>query len=79
MAGLIFKVEFTELTSAQPDPIVIVPGMMTSFNHDLMLGDTDTDGGNWVFILPARTVYQALIDRLEQAGFAKDENLFIAH
>lgn len=79
-AGFIYKATLTlEEAEKTPDPIVLVPGMLASFNHSLMLGETSEEDNNWIFILPARTAYQALIDRLELAGYKRGENLFIAH
>lgn len=61
----------------EPEPIILVPGMMASLNTRKIF--SDFDGGAWDFGPGARSFYQALIDRLESQGFILNENLFISH
>lgn len=55
------------------NPVVLVPGLLTSFNIETILQDEESD--EWDFISPARPVYRGLIERLEGAG----ADVFVAH
>jgi hypothetical protein len=58
------------------DPIIIVPGILGSWNWDVFLHDGS--GGTWGF-MPFSNVYQPLIDALEDAGYEEGETLFVAY
>lgn len=61
----------------EPDPIVLIPGMVTSLNLKRIF--TDEEGGAWFFAPQAHEVYKALLERFNQQGFTENQNLFIAH
>ena len=50
-----------------PEPIVFVPGLMTSFNWNVIIRDDGTDG-EWGYLSGTETIYRALTERLQQAG-----------
>lgn len=74
---LSWKLHIRSPIKQEPDPIILVPGMMVSFNPVTTLGDLA--GGKWDFAPGSRPLYQALIERLGQQGFAENQNLFISH
>lgn len=58
------------------DPVVLVPGLTTSFNIQTLFRDQPSD--NWRFV-PFGNIYQGLIDRLQDTGYTPGRKLFIAH
>ncbi len=60
-----------------PEPIVLVPGMITSLNPSQLFTNKDSDF--WIFGPTAHSIYRGLIEQLEDAGYTEGENLFIAH
>lgn len=63
--------------NTEPEPIVLVPGMMVSQNKKLLL--EDKPGGTWDFAFGYRLPYKGLIQKLEAAGMKEGQELFIAH
>lgn len=61
---------------ADPEPVVIVPALMTSFNIKTIF--QDEPGGTWRFV-PGGDFYRGLRERLEEHGYIEEENLFTAH
>jgi pimeloyl-ACP methyl ester carboxylesterase len=59
----------------EQNPIVIVPGIMGSWNWDVMMNRVLTS--NWNFFVLDHT-FDNLIQALEDEGFVRDENLFVA-
>lgn len=59
-----------------PEPIVLVPALLTSFNIKTIF--QDEDGGSWRYV-PGGDFYRGLRERLEQHGYKEGENLFTAH
>ena len=57
------------------EPIVIVPGIMGSWNWDVFLDRSNP--GTWDFFVADHT-WDNLIDALEHAGYEKNVNLFVA-
>lgn len=57
------------------EPIVIVPGIMGSWNWEVMLQRNGS--GSWDFF-PSDKTWDNMIDALEKAGYEKDKTLFIA-
>lgn len=57
-------------------PVVIVPGMLASFDKKLMYQDKEDN--KWGFV-PFGNVYKALINELRASGFEEGKTLFIAH
>jgi hypothetical protein len=57
-------------------PVVIVPGMLASFDKKLMYQDKEDN--KWSFV-PFGNVYKALIKTLENDGYEEGKSLFIAH
>ncbi len=74
-AGFIFRADFT-LDQKEPDPIVLVPGLLASFNKNLLFADQP--GGTWDFV-PFGNIYEGLIEKFKEEGFVEGQNLFIAH
>lgn len=60
----------------EPEPVIIIPGMLASQNKKVLY--EDQEGGAWKFVFGGN-VYKGLIKKLEQAGFVQGETLFIAH
>jgi pimeloyl-ACP methyl ester carboxylesterase len=58
-----------------PNPIVIVPGIMGSWNWDTMLNGVFSD--SWDFFALDHT-FDNLLQALEDEGYVRDENLFVA-
>ena len=58
------------------DPIVLVPPLIASYNKKLM--KKDEPGGQLDFVFGGNT-FRALINKLENAGYEMNKNLFIAH
>jgi len=58
------------------NPVIIVPGIMASWNWDTMMGKIF--GDSWGFF-PGVHVYNPLIKALEDAGYEKGKDLFIAY
>ena len=61
----------------ETDPVVIVPGMLSSVNFKATF--QDEEGGAWDFFPYFGNVYRGLTERLEAAGFTEGQDLFIAH
>jgi pimeloyl-ACP methyl ester carboxylesterase len=59
-----------------PEPVIIIPGILVSYNPDITLLDKET-GGSWGFAPTSYSIYRGLIERLEQAGL--DVDVFVAH
>ncbi|MDO8511961.1 MAG: hypothetical protein Q7S57_01705 [bacterium] len=57
-------------------PVVIVPGMLASFDKKLMYQDKEDN--KWGFVWGGN-VYKALINELKARGFEEGKTLFIAH
>jgi len=57
-------------------PVVIVPGMLASFDKKLMYQDKEDN--KWSFV-PFGNVYKALIKKLEKSGYEEGKTLFIAY
>ena len=57
-------------------PVVIVPGILASFDKKLMYQDIEDN--KWKFV-PFGNVYKTLINELKDNGYVEGENLFIAY
>ncbi len=66
-----------EKEETKPDPVIIIPGILTSFNVKVLL--LDQDNNNWTFFPVVGNVYRGLIERFEVAGYELGKTLFIAH
>lgn len=66
----------TEPPEPERQPIVVVPGLLASYNKKLMLKDQLSD--NWRFPIGGN-FYEGLIEKFEESGFVMGEDLFIAH
>ncbi|MDO8570639.1 MAG: hypothetical protein Q7R97_03585 [Candidatus Daviesbacteria bacterium] len=56
-------------------PIVIVPGVVSSFNFGVL---TDRGNTGWSWFATANSSWRQFIDSLEKAGYQKDKDYFIA-
>lgn len=65
----------TPVVNPAPDPIVLVPGIVASYNRRVLF--KDKSGGGWDFV-PFGNIYKGLIHRMELAGYEYGENFFIA-
>lgn len=61
--------------SINHNPIIIIPGIMGSWNWDIMMGKSFGDSWNFT---PFTHVYDGLVKSLENAGLQKDKDFFIA-
>lgn len=81
IAVLILAIFFFPLFSFAQDenpieyPVVIVPGMLASFNKKLMY--QDKEGGEWKFVTGGN-YYKDLIQQLKNNGYEEGKTLFIA-
>jgi len=61
----------------EPEPVVIVPGMLVSISP--LTTFLDQPSNYWTFTLGARGVYSSLIKQFELAGMFENEDVFVAH
>src|SRR3989344_863534 len=71
----VFPIFNTRAQESSLEPIILVPGIMGSWNWETMLQKDDL--GNWNFF-PLDHTWNNMIDALENAGYEKDVTLFIA-
>ncbi|MFZ5366420.1 MAG: esterase/lipase family protein [Patescibacteria group bacterium] len=57
-------------------PLVLLPGLGASWNHEAMILDQPREPEDW-YMTPGVKVYDGLIQTLENAGYVLGENLFI--
>ncbi|MDO8512641.1 MAG: alpha/beta fold hydrolase, partial [bacterium] len=74
--ALFFLPFFTVHAEYDGNPVVLVPGMLASFDKKLMLHDIEDN--KWGFIWRGN-VYKALIKELENYGYEEGKTLFIAY
>ncbi|MFH1354477.1 MAG: hypothetical protein ABIH36_04330 [bacterium] len=58
----------------EPEPVILVPGLMASFNPQITLLNNNSSD-DWIFFPGAENYYKALTERLQQAGI----NVTVAH
>ena len=66
---------FVQAQTTEPDPIIIIPGILGSYSWDVIVRNKPE--GEWDFP-PKDDTYKTLIDVLEEKGFERDKNLFVA-
>ncbi|MEK7176746.1 MAG: hypothetical protein AAB719_00390 [Patescibacteria group bacterium] len=76
VTGLVFILPFNSNAQTLPDPIIIVPGIMGSWNSEVILS-SNTGVGTWSFF-PLDHTWDNIISALEDAGYERDLNLFVA-
>lgn len=66
---------FTVKADVIKNPVIIIPGILGSWNMDIQF--FDGTGGTWIFP-PFFNPYSNLIEALEKDGYQKDKTLFVA-
>lgn len=72
-----WTLELSTPTQQEPEPIVIVPGMLASISP---VGTfTENISNFWIFTPGAHGFYKSLLDQLAVAGYKENKHVFVAH
>jgi len=78
-AGIVVIFFFSSFSAFAADierPVIVVPGILASYNKKLM--HQDKDGGKWGFVFGGN-YYKDLISLLKEKGYEEGKTLFVAH
>ena len=76
VTGILLVTSFvSNAQESTPDPIILIPGIIASWNWEVMLNRSSV--GDWDFA-PGVEEYDNLISALEEKGYIRDETLFVA-